>query len=71
MPANGFKSAIWVSTPEILYPLSLIELYCFVLFSLQVEDDNPGYSLDMFCIPKHYQDSIENIIIPYGLIQDR
>ncbi|XP_072042061.1 hypoxanthine-guanine phosphoribosyltransferase-like isoform X2 [Amphiura filiformis] len=38
---------------------------------IKIEDDDGGYNLDMFCIPRHYEDAIENVIIPHGLIQDR
>jgi len=33
--------------------------------------DNPGYSLDMFCIPKHYENDLESVLIPSGFINDR
>ncbi|XP_050418335.1 hypoxanthine-guanine phosphoribosyltransferase isoform X2 [Patella vulgata] len=36
-----------------------------------LEDDYTGYPLDMFCIPKHYEDSLEHVLIPAGLINDR
>ena len=31
----------------------------------------PGYDTNLFCIPNHYEDSIANVMIPYGLIMDR
>ena len=30
-----------------------------------------GYQTNLFCIPNHYEDSIGNVMIPYGLIMDR
>ncbi|XP_023216911.1 hypoxanthine-guanine phosphoribosyltransferase-like [Centruroides sculpturatus] len=34
-------------------------------------DDYKGYSVNFFCIPKHYEDSLECILIPSGIVQDR
>ena len=31
----------------------------------------PGYSKDLFCVPAHYYSSISEVLIPYGIIQDR
>ncbi|XP_013410329.1 hypoxanthine-guanine phosphoribosyltransferase [Lingula anatina] len=36
-----------------------------------IPDDWQGYKLDLFCIPKHYEDDLEDIMIPSGLIDDR
>ena len=36
---------------------------------MTIEDDFPGYSKDLFVVPKHYEDSIERLLIPSGLIQ--
>ena len=30
-----------------------------------------GYKTNLFCIPNHYEDSVGNVLIPYGMIQDR
>jgi len=38
---------------------------------IKIEDDFPQYSIDHFCIPKHYEDSIDSVIIPHGMIMDR
>lgn len=38
---------------------------------LKIEDDFIGYRKELFCIPKHYEDSIESVMIPYGMIKDR
>ncbi|NWR04633.1 HPRT phosphoribosyltransferase, partial [Paradoxornis webbianus] len=37
----------------------------------QIGDDEQGYDLDLFCIPKHYADDLEKVYIPHGLIMDR
>lgn len=39
--------------------------------NLQIDDDYKGYDLDSFCIPKHYEEDLESVMIPYGVIQDR
>ncbi|XP_060076783.1 hypoxanthine-guanine phosphoribosyltransferase-like [Ylistrum balloti] len=36
-----------------------------------IEDGASGYPLDMFCIPNHYQGTLDRILIPGGLIKDR
>jgi len=38
---------------------------------LKIADDSSGYALDMFCIPKHYEDVLQSVLIPSGLISDR
>eukprot|EP00042_Codosiga_hollandica_P022848 m.87079 g.87079 ORF g.87079 m.87079 type:complete len:247 (+) comp50954_c0_seq1:225-965(+) len=38
---------------------------------IRLADNFEGYSLDMFAIPTHYQDDLETILIPNGLIRDR
>jgi len=38
---------------------------------LNIPDDYQGYDTNLFCIPNHYEDSIGNVMIPYGLIMDR
>uniref|UniRef100_H2TSY1 Hypoxanthine phosphoribosyltransferase n=1 Tax=Takifugu rubripes TaxID=31033 RepID=H2TSY1_TAKRU len=38
---------------------------------LQIPDDEKGHDLDLFCIPKHYENDLEKVIIPHGLIMDR
>lgn len=42
-----------------------------MLFPFQIGDDEQGYDLDLFCIPKHYADDLEKVYIPHGLIMDR
>ncbi|TRZ07812.1 hypothetical protein HGM15179_019294, partial [Zosterops borbonicus] len=36
-----------------------------------IGDDEQGYDLELFCIPKHYADDLEKVYIPHGLIMDR
>lgn len=38
---------------------------------ITIQDDTPGYRLDEFCIPKHYEDDLSRVLIPAGLINDR
>jgi hypoxanthine phosphoribosyltransferase len=38
---------------------------------ITVSDDFSGYSLNMFCIPKHYESDLDSVLIPNGLIKDR
>lgn len=41
------------------------------IFLFQIGDDEPGYDLDLFCIPNHYAEDLEKVFIPHGLIMDR
>ncbi|XP_052094843.1 hypoxanthine-guanine phosphoribosyltransferase-like [Mytilus californianus] len=38
---------------------------------IKVEDDNPGYKMDYFCIPKHYEEDLKRVLVPAGLVADR
>ncbi|XP_061679244.1 hypoxanthine phosphoribosyltransferase 1, like isoform X2 [Syngnathoides biaculeatus] len=38
---------------------------------LQIADDEKGYDLDLFCVPRHYEKDLDKVIIPHGLIMDR
>ena len=38
---------------------------------INIPDGFDGYSKDVFCIPGHYQDAVENVLIPHGVIQVR
>ncbi|TRZ09665.1 hypothetical protein HGM15179_017441, partial [Zosterops borbonicus] len=38
---------------------------------LQIRDDESGYNKNLFCIPKHYEEDLEGVFIPHGLILDR
>ncbi|XP_033640066.1 hypoxanthine-guanine phosphoribosyltransferase-like isoform X1 [Asterias rubens] len=38
---------------------------------IKIEDDYNGYDLKMFCVPRHYEQDLESILIPYGVISDR
>ncbi|XP_066569910.1 hypoxanthine phosphoribosyltransferase 1, like isoform X1 [Amia ocellicauda] len=39
--------------------------------SLQIPDNEKGHDLDLFCIPKHYEEDLDKVMIPHGLIMDR
>uniref|UniRef100_A0A9J7X5P8 Hypoxanthine-guanine phosphoribosyltransferase n=1 Tax=Cyprinus carpio carpio TaxID=630221 RepID=A0A9J7X5P8_CYPCA len=41
------------------------------LFLQLINDEEQGYDLDLFCIPKHYAADLERVFIPHGLIMDR
>jgi hypothetical protein len=34
-----------------------------------IPNDFPGYSRDLFLLPKDYESSVEKLLIPSGLIQ--
>ena len=36
---------------------------------LSIPDDFDGYSKNLFCIPKHYEACVGNVLIPAGVIQ--
>lgn len=38
---------------------------------LQIGDNNLGYNLRYFCVPTHYEEDLESILIPAGMISDR
>jgi hypoxanthine phosphoribosyltransferase len=38
---------------------------------LKIPDDFEGHPTSLFCVPKHYEDSVGNVLIPHGTIQDR
>jgi hypoxanthine phosphoribosyltransferase len=38
---------------------------------IKIEDDYKGYSTDIFCVPKHYEDDVDSVMLPFGLIHDR
>jgi len=38
---------------------------------IKIADDDEGYSLNQFCIPKHYENYLKSVMIPEGLILDR
>lgn len=46
----------------------LLELFPF---HLQIRDEETGYNKNLFCIPKHYEEDLERVFIPHGLILDR
>ena len=36
-----------------------------------MEFDSQGYSKDAFCIPDHYLDAIDKVLVPHGMVRDR
>ncbi|NWX84053.1 HPRT phosphoribosyltransferase, partial [Nothoprocta ornata] len=36
-----------------------------------ITDEESGYNKNLFCIPKHYEEDVERVFIPHGLILDR
>ncbi|XP_005534673.1 PREDICTED: hypoxanthine-guanine phosphoribosyltransferase-like, partial [Pseudopodoces humilis] len=36
-----------------------------------MRDEDSGYNKNLFCIPKHYEEDLERVFIPHGLILDR
>lgn len=38
---------------------------------MQISDNWPGYSLDLFTYPQHYYGDLEYVLIPHGIIVDR
>ncbi|EGD77954.1 hypoxanthine phosphoribosyltransferase 1 [Salpingoeca rosetta] len=38
---------------------------------IRVPDESAAYSLDSFCIPAHYKNDLEEIVLPHGIVQDR
>ncbi|XP_032448719.1 LOW QUALITY PROTEIN: hypoxanthine-guanine phosphoribosyltransferase-like [Lynx canadensis] len=39
--------------------------------SVVISDDEPGYDLDLFCIPHHYAEGLGKVFISHGLVMDR
>jgi len=42
-----------------------------VMNYIEIPDDFTAYPVDKFCVPKHYDGDLENVMIPNGLILDR
>jgi len=59
------KDARRIKTWEVVAPTAAVTKY------ITIDDDFVGYSLDVFCIPRHYENDLKNVLIPAGLIQDR
>ncbi|KAF4081437.1 hypothetical protein AMELA_G00161300 [Ameiurus melas] len=38
---------------------------------LEIDDEDEGYALCLFCIPRHYEEDLDSVLIPNGLIKDR
>uniref|UniRef100_A0A3B5MJ51 Phosphoribosyl transferase domain containing 1b n=1 Tax=Xiphophorus couchianus TaxID=32473 RepID=A0A3B5MJ51_9TELE len=63
----------WNTPKAVNYSNVKIEFY-YVHFSLCfhfINDDWPGYSLDLFNYPTHYSGDLDCVIIPHGVIMDR
>ncbi|XP_058701860.1 hypoxanthine-guanine phosphoribosyltransferase-like [Poecile atricapillus] len=39
--------------------------------NLLIRDEESSYNKNLFCIPKHYEEDLERVFIPHGLILDR
>ena len=48
-----------------------MRFFIFKMMYFQIEDDTAGYSMDTFCIPKHYEDDLKRVLVPAGLVADR
>lgn len=62
------------NTTSILYQLLIVKhhvVFLTVLFDMQISDNWPGYSLDLFTYPQHYYGDLEYVLIPHGIIVDR
>ncbi|XP_072179628.1 hypoxanthine-guanine phosphoribosyltransferase-like isoform X1 [Diadema setosum] len=38
---------------------------------ISIPDDYEGYSLNTFCVPRHYEQDLDRILVPQGVIADR
>lgn len=38
---------------------------------ITIKDEDMGYPLELFCIPTHYENDLESVLIPNGVILDR
>lgn len=77
---TGRDHVIWLiqpiecNTTLILYQLHIVkhhEVFLTLLFDMQISDNWPGYSLDLFTYPQHYYGDLEYVLIPHGIIVDR
>lgn len=50
---------------------SCVTLYLCSFVSSQINDDWPGYRLDLFSYPAHYTGDLDCVIVPHGVIMDR
>uniref|UniRef100_A0A3Q3X9B8 Phosphoribosyltransferase domain-containing protein 1 n=1 Tax=Mola mola TaxID=94237 RepID=A0A3Q3X9B8_MOLML len=46
-------------------------MFAFIFSPSQINDDWPGYGLDLFSHPAHYSGDLECVFIPHGVIMDR
>ena len=38
---------------------------------INIPDSFEGYNTELFCIPSHYADLVDKVLIPVGMVQDR
>lgn len=65
------SSAEFTNTREIFSFVHAYLINPVLCSSTQISDEEQGYDLDLFCIPKHYASDLERVYIPHGLILDR
>ncbi|XP_051846690.1 hypoxanthine-guanine phosphoribosyltransferase-like [Antechinus flavipes] len=65
-----YKESILLLSPSCLSPASYT-IRENISTSVMIADDEPGYDPNLFCIPKHYAQDLEKVLIPHGLILDR
>lgn len=46
-------------------------MFAFIFSPSQINDDWPGYGLELFSHPAHYSGDLECVFIPHGVIMDR
>ncbi|XP_066051041.1 hypoxanthine-guanine phosphoribosyltransferase-like [Chamaea fasciata] len=60
-----------LSETESFFLYGFVAGFRLLEFSLQIRDEESGYNKNLFCIPKHYEEDLERVFIPHGLILDR
>ena len=50
-----------------VFHLISIQLYFF----FKISDESSGYAASQFALVSHYEEVVESVLIPHGLIQDR
>ncbi len=51
--------------------VTVLQKNILIILVFQIDDDSQCYPLNMFCIPKHYEQDLEYVLIPAGIIDDR